>query len=549
MQLFIIDAIGPFFKKYTRETINWSKIPFSHLEDDDGLDMSKFKKIRQEFKHFIDIVAELGYNAISIDDLAHLVSFDFYPEEMASLIRQYQSAYDTLFKYARKKGLQIFITTDVMFFNRWIDARTAKRPGKINELLHIAIEKLFHQFDVQGLILRIGESDGVDVKGTFKSRLTVRTPRQVNKLIKQLLPVFEKRQKQMIFRTWTVGIYPIGDLIWNERTFARTFADINSDFFIVSMKFGDTDFYDDLELSPLFAIGPHKKIVELQARREREGFGELPYYVGWQYEKYYKQLSELENMVGVSVWCQSGGWSTWRNRTFLRESSMWNELNTRAIIDIYKHGMTADESLQKAAKKEERIAFIREAYELIHDILYIKELSDQPVYFRRLRIPPLIWLYWDHVVLNPLLIALLEYMGVSKYKMPKNQLANFHKKGKKLGIRNIDYMHDTLMILARCRRIMWKNSIKPKHVEHIENYKRRYDMPLKFSIHIAQTNYSKARLAFKIFLRRRPQYRFIDRILLSFLVSAAFRFVYRLLNKNLPSFVNKQAMRVDMLFK
>jgi hypothetical protein len=33
MELFLIDAIGPFFRGYKRKRINWSKIIFTHLDD------------------------------------------------------------------------------------------------------------------------------------------------------------------------------------------------------------------------------------------------------------------------------------------------------------------------------------------------------------------------------------------------------------------------------------------------------------------------------------------------------------------------------------
>jgi hypothetical protein len=33
MELFLIDAIGPFFRGYVRSRVNWSKIPFMHLVD------------------------------------------------------------------------------------------------------------------------------------------------------------------------------------------------------------------------------------------------------------------------------------------------------------------------------------------------------------------------------------------------------------------------------------------------------------------------------------------------------------------------------------
>jgi hypothetical protein len=66
------------------------------------------------------------------------------------------------------------------------------------------------------------------------------------------LPVFEHFNKYLIFRTWTIGAYKIGDLIWNEKTYEQVLQGIQSKNFIVSMKYGDTDFFDQLRLDPLF---------------------------------------------------------------------------------------------------------------------------------------------------------------------------------------------------------------------------------------------------------------------------------------------------------
>ena len=46
----------------------------------------------------------------------------------------------------------------------------------------------------------------------------------------------ERRQKNLVFRTWTVGAYPVGDLQWNRRTFDRVFGGITSDRLVISMK-------------------------------------------------------------------------------------------------------------------------------------------------------------------------------------------------------------------------------------------------------------------------------------------------------------------------
>ena len=260
-KLFIIDGLGAFVKK-GEEIINWSSAPFYLYEQQQNPEKD-FESIINNFKIFAEKVSGIGYNAISIDDLVHTVASE-----------KFKNLYKSIFKICKENGVKIFVNSDAMFCN------------KKN------LEKLFLEYDVDGVITRIGESDGADVRGEFKSRVVVKTPTQAKKYIKELLPVFEKNNKTWIFRTWTVGVGKIGDLMWNEKTFDSVFSDVKSENFIVSMKYGEADFFRGLELNRLFWQGNQKKIIELQAKREYEGFGELPFYTGWDYEKFYNQLKD-----------------------------------------------------------------------------------------------------------------------------------------------------------------------------------------------------------------------------------------------------------------
>src|SRR5262249_22759334 len=72
MELALIDAIGPFFRGYDKRRINWSKIPFLHLATEGPERATQWAGIRADLDRFAQRVAALGYNAVSLDDLAHL---------------------------------------------------------------------------------------------------------------------------------------------------------------------------------------------------------------------------------------------------------------------------------------------------------------------------------------------------------------------------------------------------------------------------------------------------------------------------------------------
>lgn len=331
----------------------------------------------------------------------------------------------------------------------------------------------------------------------------------------------------------------------------KKFEKINKDFrhFAISLKDGDTDFFSGLELSPFFQDMHFQKILELQTRREREGFGTLPFYTGWQYEKYQQAVQKNPTVIGISVWCQTGGWCSWRNLTFLKRSSYWNEINTCTTLDIFKNDHSADEALRKFVSSEHMVEFVRLGTWLVHHLLYIDGYRLGTFYFRRLRIPPLVWVFWDHITLNHLIIAFHACLGAKQFKILKKEIKQFYKLGKKLDVEDIAYQRDFLRSLAYCRRAMWKRGLKTKHLKRIQAFQEKYKNAPQFNINLSAGAYDKVELMTRIFIRDRANYRFIDKFFLLPPMSYLFRVAYRLQIKNLPKFANKLAMGVDSLFK
>lgn len=550
--LAIIDAIGPFFQDYEDAPINWSKIPFHHLECDTGVDREKFRALHLAFHAFLERATAMGYTAISLDDVAHLANFDWYPPALQRKIEQYRAEYRRLIATARQFGVQVFLTTDLMFFNPWIDAHTRQRDDAILAMLADAFTQIFLTFPIDGIITRIGETDGVDVRGDFHSRLTLQTPQQANRYIRDLLPVFEEHAKLLIFRTWTVGAYKIGDLMWNAQTYDQVFEGINSPYFIISMKYGDTDFFDHLPLNPLVFRGSCRKLLELQTRREREGFGVLPYYVGWQYETYYERVKNFPHLAGISVWCQTGGWAQWNNLTFITNSSIWNELNTAATIAIFQGRCSADEALKQFFQRKKMVKFVKRYHRCLERLLYIDGFADTPLYFMRIRIPPLLWVCWDHVTLTPLMTALHSYGGEHPFRRQKKRLKKIRKLGRKLDIPDIDFLYDTLNILSICRKSMWQQHDSKKLQRTLIEYREKYPDSFDFSSNLSAPPPRLMPVAFKLLLRTRPQYRWLDKLLMQ---PVLLRLVYRVFrffsnrSNSLPTFVDQQAMPLDVLFK
>ena len=112
MELFLIDAIGPFFRGYRRKRINWSKIPFPHLE---AAAADERARMRDELRRFADGAAAQGYNAVTLDDLAHLAPHPLHEPEVAERIARLREEFHGHFELLRGDcGMKIFLTSDVL---------------------------------------------------------------------------------------------------------------------------------------------------------------------------------------------------------------------------------------------------------------------------------------------------------------------------------------------------------------------------------------------------------------------------------------------------
>lgn len=231
MKYKIIDSLGPFINP-KNPPLNWSKIPFEEYEK--NLD---FSKVILRFETFISSIKKHGYNSISLDDLPHMVVLDGYSPSLKHKLKKFQDLYVTIIDIAKKHNVKVFINADIMYQTPGFSSKLFRLRKNV-DLLKKSLDLLFSKYNVEGIITRIGECDGVDVKGMFPSKIEIDTPRKARKYIKECLPIFEKNNKKWIFRTWTIGGTKIGDLIWNKITFSKIFKDIQSDNLIISMKWG-----------------------------------------------------------------------------------------------------------------------------------------------------------------------------------------------------------------------------------------------------------------------------------------------------------------------
>jgi hypothetical protein len=568
--LHLIDAIGPFFRDHDARTINWSKIPWHKVPADDP---AWWDKTRLEFRVVCAKAAAWGFNAISLDDVAHLADHEWLEPELRERVKAYRREFEACFAIAAEFGLRVFITMDVMSLTPALKTRLeAEKIDKVTFLAELLDSFLAGFPQVSGVIARIGEADGKGVHDAFRSELTVKTPSQARDLIETLLPVFEEHHRALVFRTWTVGAYPIGDLMWHRGTFERVFGGLESDSLVVSMKYGESDFFRYLPLNKNFFRTKVKKIIELQTRREYEGCGEYPSFVGWEYERYVSELRQNESVIGCMVWCQTGGWVPFRRLAFLQPEALWIDLNTFVSIQVMKGSLV--ESAVRAFANERGLPdagalleLLRLSDEVVRELLYTEEFARQKLFFRRVRIPPQLQVYWGNIFINHSIKKLLTHF----VKEPENALRAAARCLDRLDhmlalapqasvpVEDIQFMRDTFRLLALAREYYF-TYFTPELEARLREAKReykarwpkrglhaRYRVKMDFNPFWLKRRYLG--WALELVLRRQRGYRIIDRLLTLHLLSMIYRVIAWKRPHWIPGFAKESAMGVDVVFR
>lgn len=572
-ELYLIDAIGPFFKGYDRARINWSKIPWRRFQKMTPEKREKrFLEIAKDLKTFVEHAAETGYTAVTLDDVVHLAEHEYYETETSDLIAEYRGLFRPLFATCKEAGMDLYLTMDIMSWTPALVEKIGEKEEDINEFLSQLIEQFLIDFpEVAGVIIRIGESDGLDVKDDFRSALQLKDPEMVNRFLKKLLPVFEKHDRTCVFRTWTVGAHHVGDLIWRDSTLEKSLEGITSDHIVLSMKYGESDFFRYLKLNRNFFVTDLPKIVELQSRREYEGAGEYPSFIGYDYEHIATDLREATNVIGMSVWCNTGGWHPFRRLTWIEPEGIWTEINTHVSLRLFRYGDSVEEAVRTLPQctPETTAAWIelmRLSHEVIVDLLYVPDFASQSLYFRRVRIPTLLGVYWHNIFINHSMKKFLGhfvrdgeacirqgYSAIGKIDRMHDLAATCN-----LPVEDIEYMKHTFAILALAREYFFRpfdEDIVRRLKKAKKAYKKRYPRGTRYRYAI-KLDFKKFRMKrrtikwmFHYFIRDQKTYRAIDRLVFLRFLSVVYVVVRRAAPRVIPEFARKSAMGIDAIFR
>jgi hypothetical protein len=269
------------------------------------------------------------------------------------------------------------------------------------------------------------------------------------------------------------------------------------------------------------------------------------------------------------VWCQTGGWIRFRRLTFLDREALWNEINTWTAIRIIKDGSDANAAIASWCRRfapemnsAELLHFLQLSSEVVTNLLYVDEYARRKVFFRRLRVPPLLTVFWDHVIINHSMRQLLRCFvndGEAVIARGRDSLTKIDEMRNlaerlRLPVKDIDFMRDTFAIFAVAREYYFGEytptlaaRLRSMRDDYRNRHATRYSVQLDFNPVKIKTR--RLRFYLKLLFRDKRGYRLLDRIFTIRILGWVYPVLTRAGLKFLPDFSRKQAMGIDSVFK
>lgn len=567
---YIIDGNGPFFRDLPAGRVNWSAIPFPAIERNGRLTNETHRRICIEFSRFCGTAAIHGFNAITLDDLAHLSDLPEYSTDLKLKLSDYRRLYSELIEIADRNNLGVWMTAEVMFHSSDMDRKRGRGAKAAGRTLAVILEQVFRDYPrVGGVVFRACEKQDPHATGDFAGRRVMRTPKDWRRFLLALLPVFEKHDRIMMFRTWGVGMRMIGDMMWSRETFHTLFAGIRSEHLLVSIKYGESDFYRYVKLHPLFRKPGINKVIELQARREFEGGGEYPAFIGKDCESYRDELRKMPGMRGICVWCQTGGPSAFRRLTFLDPDAVWNDINAWTCIRMFRDGASADAAVRSYFQRygiggrwDQLFELLQLSEQVIKELLYTDEFANRRTQLRRLRVPPLLSVYRDRIFISGAIRAIYRcfiYDGEVKVMQAHEALVKIGRMKELaamvgLPVADIEFQLDTFRTLALARVYYYRpdeKNIQERLTAAIEEYRGKHGRAYDVDIDLRPWRFPRnaIRLFCSLLLHNRGRDSFSDRAMTIRVLSVIYTLSRPLHQRLMPRFLRKPETAVDVLLR
>ncbi|HWI31735.1 MAG TPA: hypothetical protein VNT50_09590 [Microbacterium sp.] len=380
---------------------------------------------QEEFEEFAKHILAEGYNAITFPGFIEYATFEgvdgVYPDDDAHIERALamQEAFGPMFDYADSLGMKVFLRTDMLTLTTPLATYLTERFGSLDtenpelwDVYAAAYDEVYAAMpSLDGTVIRIGEAGPVyDVEGwDYYSALGVTTVDAVRAMLSTLSAGAEASEKDLVFRTWSVGVGAVGDMHTNPESYDAVLGGIDSPALIVSTKYTLGDFYSWLPENRTLEIGEQRRIVEFQSRREFENFGAFPNDLGAEYQRALQSfLAANPRIEGIWTWTQDGGpWRAGPMSLYLK-SGFWQlyDLNTELAVRLARdpgvdvQQVTVDWARRWFSDDEATVTAIAQAMALSREAvtggMYIGPFAEKRVYAIGLEPPPMMWIFeWD----------------------------------------------------------------------------------------------------------------------------------------------------------
>ena len=316
------------------------------LDEAPYIDEAALADARASVLDYAHHVLAQGYNAVAVPGFLDYVTFSAIPEiyaddpDYAARAQAVRDAFGPIWAELDDLGLDVYLRTDMLILSKPLERYLTDRfdldttDPELWEVYGAALDELYDELpQLSGVVLRIGEggsiynSPGID----FYSEISVTTAPAVRAMLGAFTEQAERADKDVVFRTWSVGVGAVGDMHTDPASYDEVLAGIDSPRLVVSTKYSLGDFYSWLPLNDTLEHGTQRRIVELQSRREFEAFGAVPNDLGVLHQMALQRfIAANPHVEGIWTWTQDGG--PWRAgpMSLLLTSGFWQlyDLNT-----------------------------------------------------------------------------------------------------------------------------------------------------------------------------------------------------------------------------
>ncbi len=262
-----------------------------------------------------------GYDAVAWPGFLEYADYPGASRNDRQRAAAMRRAFGPFWARAQQLGVKVYLRTDMLALTpalkRYLEASPSGMDTTDPRLWQVytrSLDRLYHQEPaLSGVIIRIGEAGSIYAEPgwDYYSELAVRTVPAVRAMLRAFTGEAEDSGREVVFRTWSVGIGAVGDMHTNPASYDAVLRGLDSPALVVSTKYTAGDFYSWLALNTTLETGSQRRIVEFQSRREFEGFGAFPNDLGPEFSwAMQTMLARNPHIEGIWSWTQDGG--PWR---------------------------------------------------------------------------------------------------------------------------------------------------------------------------------------------------------------------------------------------